>query len=120
MKKLISGFLLSICLLFGCGCDYLNKFVYTKDIAVTDFEFDYTYTKGESIMVDIVALCDMVDVCFRVEFYSSDNPDLHSEGGGAYNLDLSKGESFDYGGYSFSDGKEYDAARLIIISGKKK
>lgn len=120
MKKLLSAFLLTVCVLFTSGCEYLNKFIYTKDIEVTDFEFDYTYTKGESITVEIIALCDMVDVCLKVEFYSIANPDLHSEGGGAYNLDLSKGESLNYGGYALSDGDIYDSARLIVISGKKK
>ena len=120
MKKIISALLLAVCLFSMSGCEYLNKFIYTKDIAVTDFEFDYTYTKGEHITVDIIALCDMRDVCLKVEFYSSANPDLHSKGGGAYNFDLSEGESLDYGGYSLSDGDIYDSARLIIISGKKK
>lgn len=120
MKKLLSAFLLTVCVLFTSSCDYLNKFTYTKDIAVTDFEFDYTYTKGGSIMVEIIALCDMIDVCLKVEFYSSANPNLHSEGGGAYNFDLSEGESLDYGGLSLSGGELYDSARLVVISGKKK
>ena len=73
----------------------------------------------DPIAVDIVALCDMRDACVRVEFYSSENPEMHSEGGGAYNFDLSKGQRLDYGAYSLSGGEMYDSAGLIVISGKK-
>lgn len=120
MKKTIFALLTVACLFFMSGCEYLDRFIYKNDIAVTDFEFDYTYVEGEHIMVDIVALCDMRDASVRVEFYSSTNPEQHTEGGGAYNFDLSAGESLNYGGYLLQNGDTYDSARLIVISGKKK
>lgn len=120
MKKIISAFLLAVCLISMTSCEYLDKIIYTKDITVNDFEFDYTYTPGEAITVDITALCDMRDVCLRVEFYSIANPEIHTEGGGSYNFDLSKGDKLDCGDYLLSDGDIYDSAKLIIISGKKK
>ena len=120
MRKTFFMLLLTLCLLFATGCDTIDGFLYTKDVTDSDFEFSYTYEKGEHITPKIVALCDMRDACVRVEFYSSADPDVHSEGGGAYNFDLSRGESLPYGGYSLSGGESYDAARLIVISGKKK
>jgi hypothetical protein len=123
MKKVISLFLLVLCLFSLFGCEQLDRFIYTKDISESDFEFSYTYKKGEYILVDIVAKCEMRDACVRVEYYSSDNPENHSTGGGAYNFDLSAGEKLDYGGHSLETApltKQYDSARLIVISGKKR